>query len=147
MCSFFAFFFLKYLTSSFIFWRKHVLWVLNFTYRSFSAFHICQWNIHRKFEILHYSVFQSFLAGFMWMLHGTCSVASHSLATPWTIDCQAPLSVGFSRYEYWCKLPFPPPGNLCDSGIKFIKLVSPVSLVLHEKSMADLDLYINCLNK
>ena len=39
-------------------------------------------------------------------------------ATPWTATCQAPLSMGFSRQEYWSGLPFPPPGNLPDPGIK-----------------------------
>ena len=29
-------------------------------------------------------------------------------ATPWTVACQAPLSVGFSRQKYWSGLPFPP---------------------------------------
>ena len=33
-------------------------------------------------------------------------------ATPWTVACQAPLSMGFSRQEYWSELPFPLPGNL-----------------------------------
>ena len=37
-------------------------------------------------------------------------------STPWTIACQAPLSVGFSRKEYWSGLPFPPPGDLPDQG-------------------------------
>ena len=32
-------------------------------------------------------------------------------ATPWTIACQAPLSVGFPRQEYWSGLPLPPPGD------------------------------------
>ena len=32
--------------------------------------------------------------------------------TPWTAACQAPLSMGFSRQEYWSGLPFPSPGNL-----------------------------------
>ena len=31
--------------------------------------------------------------------------------TPWTVVCQAPLSMGFSRQEYWIGLPFPPPRN------------------------------------
>ena len=31
------------------------------------------------------------------------------LATPWTVACQAPLSMGFSRQEYWSGLPFPSP--------------------------------------
>ena len=37
-------------------------------------------------------------------------------ATPWTIACQAPLSMGFSRQEYWSGLPCPPPGDLPDPG-------------------------------
>ena len=37
--------------------------------------------------------------------------------TPWTVACQAPLSMGFPRQEYWRGLPFPPPGNLPDPGI------------------------------
>ena len=32
-------------------------------------------------------------------------------ATPWTAACQAPVSMGFSRQEYWSGLPFPPPGE------------------------------------
>ena len=39
-------------------------------------------------------------------------------ATPWTISYQAPLSMEFSRQEYWSGLPFPPPGDLPDPGIK-----------------------------
>ena len=39
-------------------------------------------------------------------------------ATPWTIAYQAPLSMGFSRQEYWSGLPFPSPGDLPDPGIK-----------------------------
>ena len=45
------------------------------------------------------------------------SVVSDS-ATLWTIACQAPLSMGFSRQEYWSGLPFPPPGDLSDPGIE-----------------------------
>ena len=39
-------------------------------------------------------------------------------ATPRTVACQAPLSVEFSRQEYWSGLPFPSPGDLPDLGIK-----------------------------
>ena len=39
-------------------------------------------------------------------------------ATPWTVACQAPLSVGFSRQEYWSGLPFPSPGDLPNPGIE-----------------------------
>ena len=37
---------------------------------------------------------------------------------PWTVACQAPLSIGFSRREYWSRLPFPSPGDLPNPGIK-----------------------------
>ena len=39
-------------------------------------------------------------------------------ATSWTIAHQAPLSVGFSRQEYWNGLPCPPPGDLPNPGVK-----------------------------
>ena len=38
--------------------------------------------------------------------------------TPWTVACQAPLSMGFSRQEYWSGLPFPSPGDLPNPGIE-----------------------------
>ena len=39
-------------------------------------------------------------------------------ATPWAVTCQDPLSVGFSRQEYWRGDPVPPPGNLPVPGIE-----------------------------
>ena len=39
-------------------------------------------------------------------------------ATLWTVTCQAPLSMGFSRQEYWCGLPCPPPGDPPNPGIE-----------------------------
>ena len=45
-----------------------------------------------------------------------CSVAS--VVTLWTIGRQAPLSMGFSRQEYWSGLPWPPPGHIPNPGIK-----------------------------
>ena len=39
-------------------------------------------------------------------------------ATPWTVTYQAPLSMRFSRQEYWSGLPFPSPGDLPDPGIE-----------------------------
>ena len=55
-----------------------------------------------------------------------CSVAQVSgSATPWTVACQAPESMGFSRQEYWSGLPFPTPGDLHDQGIKPKSLASP----------------------
>ena len=45
--------------------------------------------------------------------------------TAWTVARQAPLSMGFSKQEYWSGLPFPPPGNLPDPGIEPTSLMSP----------------------
>ena len=44
---------------------------------------------------------------------------------PWTIACQAPLSTGFSRQEYWSGMPCPPPGDLPDPGIEYKSPKSP----------------------
>ena len=59
----------------------------------------------------------------MFVLH--CSVMHDSFATPWTVACQAPLPMEFSRQEYWSGLPFPPPGDVPTPGIKPASLVSP----------------------
>ena len=45
--------------------------------------------------------------------------------TPWTVARQAPLSVGFSRQEYWNGLPCPPPGDFPDPEIEPTSLMSP----------------------
>ena len=50
-------------------------------------------------------------------------------ATPWTVARQAPLSMGFSRQEYWSGLPFPSPGDLPDPGIE------PRSPTLHADAL------------
>ena len=46
-------------------------------------------------------------------------------ATSWTVARQAPLSVEFSRQEYWSGLPFLSPGDLPDPGIEPVSLTSP----------------------
>ena len=54
-----------------------------------------------------------------------CSVMSDSVI-PWTVACQAALSMGFSRQGYyWSQLPFPPPGDLPNPGIESASPVSP----------------------
>ena len=45
-------------------------------------------------------------------------VMFNSCAPPWTVACQAPLSMGFPRQEYWSGLPFPSPGGLPHPGIE-----------------------------
>ena len=61
-----------------------------------------------------------------WSL-GTCMHAKLLQLCPtlWTIACQALLSMGFSRQEYWSGLPCPPPGDLLHPGIEPTSLMSP----------------------
>ena len=63
------------------------------------------------------------------MLNWLCVLSrfSHVLffATLWTVAHQAPLSMGFSRQEYWRRLPFPPPGDPPNSEIEPVSLKSP----------------------
>ena len=63
-------------------------------------------------------------------LHIVCVLSHFShvgfLATPWTVAYQTSLSMGFSRQEYWSGLPFPPPGDLPNPGIKPASLSSPI---------------------
>ena len=46
-------------------------------------------------------------------------------AIPWTVACQVPLCMRFSRKEYWSGLPCPPPGHLPDPGIEPTSITSP----------------------
>ena len=59
-----------------------------------------------------------------------CAMLSHFsrvrlFATPWTVACQASLSMEFSRQEYWSEKLFPSPGSLPDPGIEPASLTSP----------------------
>ena len=57
------------------------------------------------------------------ILYTCVCILSHStrvqlFVTTWTVVLQAPLSMGFSRQEYWSGLPLPSPGDLPNPGIK-----------------------------
>ena len=73
----------------------------------------CMFSYQERFKTIHRLI--------------DCSVVSDSFATPWTVTCQAPLSVEFSRQEYWSGLPCSTLGDLPDPGIKPAYLVSPAS--------------------
>ena len=66
------------------------------------------------------------------MLHAVLGHFGHVqlFVTPWTVACQAPLSMGFSRQEYWSELPCSPPGDLPNPGIES---TSPVSYALADE--------------
>ena len=55
----------------------------------------------------------------------SCFSCVQLFATLWTIVCQAPLSVGFSRQEYWSGLPCPAPGDLPHPGNEPASLMFP----------------------
>ena len=56
---------------------------------------------------------------------------SDSFATPWITACQAPLSLGFPRQEYWSGLSFPPPGDLPDPGMETVSPALQVEILYH----------------
>ena len=59
--------------------------------------------------------------------------------TPWTVAYQAPLSMGFSRQEYWSGLPFPSPRDLPNLGIEPGSLALQTLYCLsHQKSPTSL---------
>ena len=64
-------------------------------------------------------------------MHVRLLQSCQTLVTLWTVPHEAPLSMGFSRQEYWSGLLCPPPGDLPDWGIK------PVSPVLQESLPAE----------
>ena len=52
------------------------------------------------------------------MVAGLVAKSCPTLVTPWTVACQVPVCIGFSRQEYWSGLPFPSPEDLPDPGFE-----------------------------
>ena len=79
-------------------------------------------------DLLSYYCVEIDLISFIYNLYA-CMLGRFShvqlFATIWTVVCQAPLSKGFSREEYWSGLPCPPPVNLPDPRTEPESLVSP----------------------
>ena len=61
----------------------------------------------------------------MLLLLSSHLVLYNSFRTPWTEAHQTPLSMGFSRQEYWSGRPCPPPGGLPHPGMEPASLMSP----------------------
>ena len=67
---------------------------------------------------------------FLYIVLHACLLSRVQLfATPWTVACQGPLSMGFSRQEYWSGLPLPPPGISLDLPDPGIDPACPVSCI------------------
>ena len=82
-------------------------------------YHWRDWNLEHKASwavLLLYYIF-------CWCVQSLSHVPL--CVTPGTVTCQAPLSMGFSRQEYWSGLPFPPPEDLADLRIASEFPVSP----------------------
>ena len=83
------------------------------------------------FRVLQARILDWLIVSFSGVLyHAMLCMLSHFscvqlFATLWTIACQAPLSMGFSRQEYWSKLLFPPPRDLPNPEIQPASLTSP----------------------
>ena len=77
-----------------------------------------------------------FLTSYSHLCHSFCEVPTEerhtclvtkscpTFETPWIVASQAPLSMGFSRQEYWSGLPLPSPGDLSDPGISWISHIA-----------------------
>ena len=61
---------------------------------------------------------KSLTPAFLWVAVVSVTQSCLTLVTPWSVARQAPLSMGFSRQEYWSGLPFFSPGDLPNPGIK-----------------------------
>ena len=91
----------------------------HFAFCSFGSFIlIAVWNSVYEY---HNFFFHSTLYGRCFLVIKSCPTL---IVTPRTSACQAPLSMGLPRQEYWSTLPFPSPENLLSPGIE------PASLTL-----------------
>ena len=74
---------------------------------------------------------------------GLCALTHFShvqlFVTPWTVAHQGPLSMRFSRQEYWSGLPYPPPDDLPHPGIKSMSLLSPALACMFFSSSTNLE--------
>ena len=87
-----------------------------FSLRMTSDYWITWWCWHSEgLSIAHLQPVQSWIVLWWWWLIAKSCL---TLATPWIMSCQAPLSMGFSRQESWSGLPFPSPGDLPDPGVE-----------------------------
>jgi len=95
--------------------------------------HVYLWQIHFDIWQNQYNIvrlknkikFKKYIWKIKLLCVCVCSVVSNSFVTPWNVDCQVLLSVGFSLQEYGSGFPFPPPGDLPGPGIKSLSPASP----------------------
>ena len=115
-CSFMMQLFFLFVVDSQCWFQVYSTMIQLYTYPHTHSFSYSPYRLSQnsEYSFLCYKVSPCFY------LMCVCESLSHVrlFATPWTVAHQAPLSMGFSRQEYWSGLPFPSPGNLPDSGIE-----------------------------
>ena len=77
-------------------------------------------------------------------LFGCCLVTSDSFATPWAIAHRAPLSMEFSREEFWSGFPFPSPGDLLNPGKELMSPALASGFFATEPPGKPLPLFVKC---
>jgi len=77
------------------------------------------------FRIQNTKMFTFSNIGLPLRLGGLLTKSCPTLVTPWTVARQAPLSMGFSRQEYWSGVPLPSPGDLPLPGMEPMSAASP----------------------
>ena len=95
--------------------QEMILWNSQWNLSTFS-YHGSWWT--NPMSILSAASCSKALTSWLWKKKVKSLSRFLLFSTPWTAACQAPLSRGFSRPEYWSGLPFPPPGDLPDPGIR-----------------------------
>jgi len=104
---------------SFIFKIPHISEDIEYLF--FSVWHFTKHNIFQAHGILVLNLDGGSTTVAFKTVHCVCVQSLTHVwlfATTRTVACQAPLSIVFSRQEYWSGLPFPPPGDLPNPGIK-----------------------------
>ena len=114
-----------------VFWKKRTCWL---SPGKWNKKRLCYRELKKKVrKSPTYSRFPHLSKGAEKDLHGWHLACMHAkslshiwlFATLWTVAHQTPLSMRFSRQEYWSGLPCPSPGDLPDPGIKHASLTSP----------------------
>ena len=117
-------------TCVFFFLNHKKIILIFYSYISYHSYF--QWKYFKLFTLwmqLHLLILVIYWNTIMWKVHDNSMLSHFScvqlFATLWTVACQAPRFMGFSRQECWSKLPCPLPGHLPNPGTKPVPLMSP----------------------
>ena len=126
-------------------WREKKFWSTNLTVIMWLHLLVEEdiWGVIFQNTTFTFTLFSYF--GLVVCSHNCSSVMSHSMPTPWTIACQAPLSMEFSRQEYWIVFPIPSPVDLPYPGIKAGLLLCrqiPYQLSYQERPVTHMYTYV-----